>query len=420
MKRRWLFHLCAAAALCVPLGLAGCAGDTGGDNPPPAPPADGAVSGTSATPGADLQAIAARVDAVLALGYNTTNADAVAKLLLDANPDNDPFVVDTREAADFAVGHIPGAVNIPLQTLPQALLDGTSGIPADRDVIVASYWGNDGNMASLLINLYRIADPSTPASYPKSTGLFQGMTTWSFDRALVPADTRFEDAQAAGIVVERATEATANPGADQGAYPAFRAFPSDDVVEKILLRAKDYLNSVATQFELQVYPSAVADLLDAGGTPQIISVRGGADYAKGHIPGAVNVPYKEVADLAAYTNLVDPAKTAYVYCYTGHTGSLSTMALGILGYPARNILYGMNGWTLDSAVASGQLKNFDLMRAWDFPVDDGGVDDLGSLAAFVPAAGCQGCHTDLTSIFYDREIANPPSAMVAPPSEGEG
>jgi hypothetical protein len=38
----------------------------------------------------------------------------------------------------------------------------------------------------------------------------------------------------------------------------------------------------------------------------------------------------------------------------------------------------------------------------------------------VPAAGCQGCHTDLTSIFYDREVANPPPAAEAPPSEGEG
>jgi len=420
MNRRWLLQLCAVAALCVPLGLVGCAGDTGDDDGPVGPPSDGAVSGTSTTPSSDLQEIAERVAAVLALGYNTTNPDVVAKALMDGDPDNDPFVVDTREATDYAKGHIPGATNIPLQTLPMALADGTSGIPMDQEVIVASYWGNDGNMASLLINAYRVADPSNKAAYPKSTALFQGMTSWSFDRELVPANTRFEDAQAAGIVVERATETTANVGTDQGAYPTFNAFPSDDVVEKILLRAHEYLNSVPSQFDLQVYPSAVAAMIDAGDAPPIVSVRAGSAYASGHIPGAINIAYQQVADLANNTKLLDPSETVYVYCYTGHTGSLSTMALGILGYPARDILYGINGWTQDSAVASGQLANFDLMRGWDFPVDDGGAGDLGSLAAFVPVSGCQGCHTDLSSIFYDREIANPPAATVAPPSEGEG
>lgn len=411
----WLF----ASSLIV-AGCGGSSDDNNNNNNNPPPTADGVVEGTSATASADLEAIAARVAAVLALGYNTTNPDAVAKLLMDGDATNDPFVVDTREAVDFAKGHIPGAINIPLQTLPQALLDGTSGIPADQDVIVASYWGNDGNMASLLINIARIADPADAASYPTSKALFQGMTSWSFDRDLVPADTRFEDAQAAGIVVEEATEATAHDGTDQGSFPAFSGFQSDDVVGKILTRAKNYLNSVSTQFDLQVYPSAVAAMLDAGEAPQIVSVRAGSAYASGHIPGAINVPYQGVANLADYTKVVNPAKTAYVYCYTGHTGSLSTMALGILGYPARNILYGMNGWTQSSAVASGQLADFDLLRGWDFPLDDGGEGDLGSLAAFVPASGCQGCHTDLTSLFYDREVANPPQAVVAPPSEGEG
>jgi rhodanese-related sulfurtransferase len=406
-------------AACAALPLSGCGGGGGGGGGPDPGPAPGEVIGTTPTPGADIQAIAARVHAVLALGYNTTNADALAKLLLDANPANDPFLVDTREPADFARGHIPGAVNLPLQTLPRRILDGTAGIPSDRDVVVASYWGNDGNMGSFVINCARVLDPATPAAYKKSTSIFGGMTAWSFDRLIVPANTRFEDAQDAGIVVERACETTAHPGVDQGAYPAYQPFGTADVVQQVLLRAEDFLNSVPTQFALQVYPSDIVAMVDAG-TAQIVSVRGTADYAKGHIPGAVNIPYQKVADLANQTKFVEFDRTAYVYCYTGHTGSLSTIALGILGYPARNILWGMNGWTLSTAVASGQLANYDLLRGWDFPLDDGGPDDLGALSAFVPSAGCTGCHTDLTSIFYDREIANVPPAPPTAPSEGEG
>lgn len=434
MFRHRLFYGLLVTFLATALILGGC-NDSDNDSPVVTPPGDtggGVVSGTSATPSADLTEIAIRLDAVLALGYNTTNPDALAKLLFDEDTSNDPFILDTREAEDFAAGHIPGAVNIPLQALPQALLDGTSGIPVDREVVVASYWGNDGNMASLLINTARIADPVAQKAaidakaalpYPKSTGLFQGMTSWSFRRDLIPAGTRFDDAGAADVIVEKATQAELVNGVAQDTYPAFSAFPATaDVIEKILVRAGDYLNSVPSQFDLQVYPSALSANLedgDASNDPQIISVRGGAHYALGHVPGAINIGYKDVANLAN-TNLIDPTKPVVAYCYTGHTGSLSTMALGILGYPVKNLLYGINGWNTSPAIASGQLVNFDLMKAWDFPINDGDAEDLGSLADYIPPTGCLECHGSLTAVFYDREVANPPVAAVEAPSEGEG
>ncbi|HKL27355.1 MAG TPA: rhodanese-like domain-containing protein [Desulfuromonadales bacterium] len=433
MNRDRLFYGLVVGFCSLALVLGGCSTDDPNEQEPVTPPpvdSGGDVSGTSATPSAELTEIADRVAAVLALGYNTTGPDAVAKALFDDDPNNDPFIVDTREPADYAAGHIPGAINIPLQELPQALLDGTAGIPGDQEVIVASYWGNDGNMASLLINTFRVADPAAQKAaaadakpFPKSTALFQGMTSWSFKRELVPAGTRFDDAGAAGVIVEKSVESTPTSGTPQGAYPAFTPFLDtiDTTVAKILVRADNYLNSVPSQFDLQVYPADLAADLedgDAANDPVVVSVRGGAHYALGHIPGSINIGYRNVADLAN-AELLDPTQPIVAYCYTGHTGSLSTMALGILGYPAKNLLYGMNGWST-SAPASGQLVNFDLMRGWDFPVNDGGADDLNSLADFEPETGCLGCHGDLTSVFYDREVANPPVAMEEPPSEGEG
>ncbi|MDT8443753.1 MAG: rhodanese-like domain-containing protein [Desulfuromonadales bacterium] len=435
MIRRRLFYGLIIAICTTALILGGCSDDD--NDPVVSPPAEtdgaGSVSGTSATASEDLTEIAIRLDAVLALGYNTTNPDALAKLLFDENAANDPFILDTREPADYAAGHIPGAINIPLQDLAQALLDGTSGIPYDREVVVASYWGNDGNMASLLVNAARIEDPvaqkaaidaKTALPYPKSTGLFQGMTSWSFRRDLVPAGTRFDDALAADVVVEKATEAAAVTALPQGLYPAFTAFSvaADTVIEKILVRANNYLNSVPSQFDLQVYPSALAANLedgDATNDPQIVSVRSGAHYALGHVPGSINIAYQQVAKLAN-ADLIDPTKPVVAYCYTGHTGSLSTMALGILGYPVKNLLYGINGWNTSSSIASGQLVNFDLMKAWDFPINDGDAGDLMSLADYEPPTGCVECHTSLTAVFYDREVANPPVAAIVVESEGEG
>jgi hypothetical protein len=108
-----------------------------------------------------------------------------------------------------------------------------------------------------------------------------------------------------------------------------------------------------------------------------------------------------------------------VYCYTGHTGAISTMALGILGYDVQNLLYGFNGWT-QKAVTSGQLKDFDLMKTWDFPLNDGDDGDLDSLSAYTAPTGCESCHSSLTGIFYDREVKNPPAGQPTAPSEGEG
>ncbi len=394
-------------------------------------PKAGNVIGTSATPSADFQAIADRLNAVLALGYNTTNADVVAKALMDANAANDPAIIDTREAVDYAKGHIPGAVNIPLQALPQALLDGDPRIPMNKEIVIASYWGDDGDFSVLLVNAFRILDPAaqkaaidakTAPPYPKCTTIFQGMVAWSFDRELVPAGTRFADALAAGVTVEKPVTPTVTAGVDQQSYPTYSDFETTELITKIAMRARNFLNSFPTQFDIHVYPTALAAELEDGNAaddPQVISVRAAADYAKGHIPGAINIPYQQIANVAAQTKFVETDRPVITYCYTGHTGGLSTMALGILGYDVRNLLYGMNGWST-SAPASGQLKNFDLMRGWDFPVNDGGADDLDSLGEYASPAGCVDCHSSLTGVFYDREVLNIPVAGEAPPSEGEG
>jgi rhodanese-related sulfurtransferase len=49
----------------------------------------------------------------------------------DVDELDDPFLLDVREPAEFEAGHAPGAVLVPLGTLP----DGWSELPTDRPVL---------------------------------------------------------------------------------------------------------------------------------------------------------------------------------------------------------------------------------------------------------------------------------------------
>lgn len=385
-----------------------------------APLAFSACSSKSHGPsGAPVTEVAAHLDGILKTGLNSINADAVAALFFDADTTNDPFVLDTREASDFALGHIPGAVNVPLLEFPaRYLAEGEALIPADKNVVIASYFGGDGNMVSLLINAVRIEDPAAFATAKWSKTIMMGMQAWTFDKTLA-AGHRYPDDKDV-TRVEASTETTANTGGSHG----LPSFPGGDrlvVAEAILQRAASYFGRFSSQFDLQFTPVALKAELDDGNTnddPYVLSVRGAADYAKGHIPGAKNIGWQNVAVLSN-SMTIDPAKRVVAYCYTGHTGSLATMALGILGYDVVNLMYGMAGWNPVAAVGATQLANFDLNRGWDFPVDDGGSGDLGTLTAYVPPEGCEECHTSLTAIYYDL-ATNPAPTASAPPSTGEG
>ncbi len=77
--------------------------------------------------------------------------------------------------------------------------------------------------------------------------------------------------------------------------------------------------------------------------PYIVSLRSAEDYAKGHIPGAVNIEFDELATLPENEEIL-------VYCYTGQTASFAAAVLGVLDYDVQNLLHGISSWSDDPAV----------------------------------------------------------------------
>jgi rhodanese-related sulfurtransferase len=179
---------------------------------------------------------------------------------------------------------------------------------------------------------------------------------------------------------------------------------------------------------------------DAENDPYIISLRSAEDYAKGHVPGAVNM---SVTMLFSAENLatIPPDRDVVVICYTGQTAGQATAALNMLGYEAYSLLFGMSSWTTDPDVFA---KRFDPEKhANDYAIDTevhepGGPYELpaplagaGPLPApglapqpvaelpptQIGASNCIACHTDEASL---KDLAVEEEEVKSEESSGEG
>jgi len=84
----------------------------------------------------------------------------------------------------------------------------------------------------------------------------------------------------------------------------------------------------------------------------ILDIRKPEDYAIGHINGAVNIEYEYIA--GPENLFVLPIDIPIlVVCYTGHTSSMVTCILNMLGYDAWTLRFGMTGW-----------RNASLVKVW--------------------------------------------------------
>lgn len=118
--------------------------------------------------------------------------------------------------------------------------------------------------------------------------------------------------------------------------------------------------SAALQFETDCWD--VSEAL-AGGTPGfvLLDVRGPALFARGHIPGSVNLTHGKIVEskLAQY-----PSDTLFVaYCAGPHCNGATRGAsrLAELGRPVKVMIGGVTGW-LD--------EGFELASGDDCPTGD--------------------------------------------------
>ncbi len=92
---------------------------------------------------------------------------------------------------------------------------------------------------------------------------------------------------------------------------------------------------------------------------QVVDVRlNPKEYASGHIPGAIYIPYHKILEPANLKKLHKDKKIILV-CVTGQTQNLPVLALRLLGYDARTVSFGHAAWIkgyYGGRIMSGAIK----------------------------------------------------------------
>ena len=290
--------------------------------------------------------------------FNIESKDLLAKMLSD-----DPYIISCRSAEDYATGHIPGAINVSAGSLfkPESL----ANLPGDEQVVAYCYTGHTGSQVAALLNL---------CGYD-ATNLTWGIMGWT-------KDTDVANKQFSNPATDLPVETNVNEATMTYDLPAVDNTSSTDVAEIIQAACDNYASNGFKNINAGDLYELITDD-DPANDPVILSVRSAEDYAKGHIPGAINIGLKNIAKKDNLQKL-NPDKQIVVYCYTGRTGSQATAILNALGYDATNLLWGISGWTTDSEVAP---KRFNPETSVDYPFETG----AGGAVPAAPSSGGGAC-----------------------------
>jgi len=300
------------------------------------------------------------------------NAEVLHDLLNDDNTSNDPFILSIRKSEHYALGHIPGAINIPLNTLFTE--DSLAKLPKNRQIVVYCYTGHTASQATALLNVNGY----------DAVCLTWGMCSWTTNSTVTVNKYYNKTTACLNYSVCSGTGsgslgfiATTSPGAANVLGGVIRSIsfcggdtePAPDsgsgtggssTTESGALREATYVS--LNQGKSAVIKATVLyenlDDNDTTNDPFILSVRKSEHYELGHICGAVNIG---VADLFTEENLqklpTDKDQQIVVVCYTGHTASQATALLNLNGYNATALMWGMCSWASNSTVTANKCYN---------------------------------------------------------------
>jgi rhodanese-related sulfurtransferase len=228
-------------------------------------------------------------------GYYSTGPVEKTQEMMEATS---PLMIDVREESEYAEGHIPGAINIPLRTLSQNL----DKVPADSPVVVYCASGHRAGTALTALQLL---------GYNNVKSFAGGWKAWSG----ADAEVQTEPVEAAVVAPM-------------------------EVNAEMLAAVDEFLVNLPEGWFAVGDPAKVAEAIDAGAA--VIDVREPDEFDQGHIAGAVSIPIRTLGASAAQIPTDQPV---IVYCASGHRAAISNAALHIMGLDnVRSFPPGYGAW----------------------------------------------------------------------------
>ncbi len=231
------------------------------------------------------------------------------------------YIMDIRKTEDFATGHIKNAVNVPKEEILNHMKELNS---ADYEkIVIACYSGHTAGFTTGILRL---------SGYENVYSMKWGMCSWNAE--ISPAKWSKKPSNK----FAEQTETTINEKNPAGDYPIIN---TGKTTGKEILEAR--IEEVFAK-SFKDYKISSDKLFETGNDFYIINYWKTEDYTKAHIPGAIQYAPKSSLSSKAELNTIPTNKTIAAYCYTGQGSTFVVAYLAILGYDAKYLTYGTNGF----------------------------------------------------------------------------
>ncbi len=277
------------------------------------------------------------------------SANELYALLHDGDQSTDPLIVSVQTRAEYELGHIPGAINVPWDEITDiAQLQAK----IDKDQLTVIYCNRCVYSAQMSVILNLLGYNTLDLAY--------GFESWTQNKFAIP--NHFDP----DCVCEHTLDTETHIAKPTGEYPQLKV--TGDTPEEVITAAANAYLASDRYNDLTNCPCDLEELLideDPANDPFVLSLQWPKDYAKGHIPSAVNIPRWELFKTENLSRL--PTDRPIISCcYLGYTSAQVVAILNMMGYDARVSEHGLSAWTLDPEIT---LFRIDDSRNWrDYPI----------------------------------------------------
>ena len=244
-------------------------------------------------------------------------------------------IISVRKPEDYNLGHIPNSINIYwIDILNDKNL---SLIDSKKTSILYCYYGHGSMISFTILSLLGY----------NCLSLNFGMMDWNTDALVKEPWDQMADYD---------VETSANVPAEVYNLPVLIS-EKNDAVNIIKEMAEKYLAGEGSPVIRSTNVEEIIEKwINENDKYQLVDLRSGKNYEAGHIPNAVNIPWKEIVEIENLHKL-DPTKIVIAYSENGQIGQMIATVLNLLGYQSVNLLFGMMDWNKAYVDESLQWKD---------------------------------------------------------------